>query len=85
MFRSHDHPQGAYKFLAKVIILKHSVNYFVMLIWCCGSMSGDVCESYGVQNEAGYGCASYVVQREEKYMLPEDDRVVETCRNVFNF
>ena len=23
-----------------------------------------VCESYGVQNEPGYGCVSYVVQRE---------------------
>ena len=28
--------------------LKHSVIYFVILIWCCGSLSCVVCESYGV-------------------------------------
>ena len=39
MFRSHNHPQGAYIVLCWSYNLKHSVNYFVMLTWCCGSMS----------------------------------------------
>jgi len=40
-------------------------------------MSCVMCESYGVENGPGYGCASYAVQR-------EDDRVIETCRSVLN-
>jgi len=36
-------------FLAKVLVQKHSVIYFVMLIVCCGSMSCVMYESYAVQ------------------------------------
>jgi len=77
MFRSYDHPQEAYFVPCYSYSLKHSVIYFVILIWCCGSMSCVMCESYGVENGPGYGCASYAVQR-------EDDRVIETCRSVLN-
>jgi len=34
---------------------------FVMLTWCCGSMSYVVYGSYAVENELGYGCASCAV------------------------
>jgi len=49
MFRSYDHRQEAYSVPSQSYSLKHSVIYFVILIWCCGSMSCVVCESYGVQ------------------------------------
>jgi hypothetical protein len=40
MFRSYDHLQGATLFLAKVTFLKmHSLINFLILTWCCGSMS----------------------------------------------
>ena len=39
MFRSHNHPQRAYIVPCESYNLKHLVNYFVMLKWCCGSMS----------------------------------------------
>ena len=38
MFRSLDHPQGAALFFAKVILKKHSQNFFIFT-GCCGSMS----------------------------------------------
>ena len=58
--------------------------------------TGYGCASCVVQRETGYGCASCVVQRETgacvgvcnynfskvQYTLPEDDRVIETCRSV---
>ena len=36
MFRSHDHPQGAYIVPCQNYNLKHSVNYFVA--WDCLSL-----------------------------------------------
>ena len=45
MFQSHDCPQGAYIVPCQSYNLKHSVNYIIMLTWCCGSMSCFVCES----------------------------------------
>ena len=72
MFRSHDHPQGAYFVPCYSYSLKHSVIYFVILIWCCGSMSCVVCESHGVQ------------LRPAVDVLPEDDRMIETCRSVLS-
>ena len=51
-------------FLAKVVVKKHSLIYFVVLIWCCGSMSCVMCESCTVQNESGYGCALCALERE---------------------
>jgi len=38
MFRSHDHPQGAYIVPCYSYNLKHSVNYFVMLTLVLCSM-----------------------------------------------
>jgi len=38
MFRSYDHPQGSNFGPYQSYSLKHSVVYFVILIWCCGSM-----------------------------------------------
>jgi len=55
MFRSYDHPQGAYFVPCYSYSLKHSVIYFVILIWCCDSMSCVVCESYGVQLRPAVG------------------------------
>ena len=49
MFRSYDHSQGAYFVPCQSYSLKPSVIYFVILIWCCGSVSCVVCESDGVQ------------------------------------
>ena len=49
MFRSYDHPQGAYFVPCYSYSLTHSVIYFVILIWCCGSMACVMCESYAVQ------------------------------------
>jgi len=49
MFRSYDHRQEAYSVPSQSYSLIHSVIYFVILIWCCGSMSCVVCEKYGVQ------------------------------------
>jgi len=49
MFRSYDHPQGEYFVPCYSYSLKHSLIYFVILIWCCGSVSCVMCESYAVQ------------------------------------
>jgi hypothetical protein len=82
--------------LAKFTFQKHSVIYIVTLSWCCGSMPCVLSESYTVQNGPGYGCALCDVQREvslvflnhnfskEQCMLPEDDRMIETCRSVLS-
>jgi len=40
MFRSEDHLQGATLFLRKVTFcLKHLLIKFLILTWCCSSMS----------------------------------------------
>jgi len=39
MFRSYDHPQGAYTVSCLSYSLKHSLIYIVTLSWCCDSMS----------------------------------------------
>ena len=39
MFRSCDHHQGASLFLSKITLLKHSLIDFLIIMWCCGSMS----------------------------------------------
>ena len=49
MFGSYDHPQGAYFVPCYSYSLKHSVIYFVILIWCCGSVSCVMRPSYAVQ------------------------------------
>jgi len=53
MFRSHDHPQGAY-IVSSVNYIHNSLNVLIY------NFSKKQC------------------------MLPEDDRVVETCRNILN-
>jgi hypothetical protein len=55
MFRSYDHPQGAYFVPCYSYSLKHSVIYFVTLIWCCDSMSCVVGELYAVQLRLAVG------------------------------
>jgi len=44
------------------------VIYIVTLSWCCGSMSCVLSDSYAVQNEPDYGCASCAVWRETLYV-----------------
>ena len=78
MFRSNYHPQGAYFVPCYSYSLKHSVIYFVILIWCCGSMSCVVCESYGVQLRPAVGVL--VVP----YSVRLYDRMIETCRSVLS-
>ena len=42
---------------------KRSVIYFVILIWCCGSVSCVVCELYGVQLRPAVGVLVVLWQR----------------------
>jgi len=59
-------------FLAKVIVLKHSVIYIVTLGWCCGSMSV-YCVSHILFrmslaiSMSSVLCESYTVQNEHGY------------------
>ena len=48
MFRSYDHPQEAHFDPYLSYSLKHSVIYFIILIWCRGSVSCVLYESNGV-------------------------------------
>jgi len=51
-----------------------------MLIWCCGSMSCVMCESDAVQSLSVLNCTF----SKEQSTLPEDDRMIETCRSVLS-
>jgi len=66
--------------------------YFVILIWCCGSMSCVMCESYTVRLRSAVDVlvVPYSVSvlncnfSKEQSMLPEDDRMIETCMSVLS-
>ena len=45
MFRADDILREHELFRGKVIVEKHRVIYFIMLTWCCSSLSCVVCES----------------------------------------
>ena len=79
MFRSYDHLQGAYFVPCQSYSLKDLVIYFVMLIWCCGSVS---C----VMRHTLEQCTTHLNRNfsKEQSMFPEDDHVIKTCRSILS-